>query len=1257
MAVELDAVSKKLVADYGWTNLGDGTVTNPEKTVIQSFAKNVNAPSGYDVSSKPYTSTETKETVVESQPVEKEVVAADTTNTVSGQTEQAFQGTAGSSGSAAASETPIDTGIVENQNPVNVGSIDNLEGVTVPDYASSQGATHFNSATQQYGTVTLGGTKTVGTNTYIDQVVKDADGNTVFEDKVVDGEPEEVITIKAGAEPKPELFTFDVNDIQDRGDRRNNRSDLPSYIDITDGKGGTIRIGTKGEIAATDDLVTAGLLDHEYFKREGITSIDQLTGSRGTGGEVTSVFNSATKHIEKLNVEQQKKIDAWKKENEIKTLQPTTKIEKIPKTEEVEQTETVNKFIFNPFEKPKEEEVVKPKEVDTGGSGASDTTPEIVYQTNPETQDTSTQPKVFTMDPNTLGIPSEAIMPTFNPSRVGTGVSTMPAETFTDQVQNQVTDLQSREADQATFYQPQTIAEKTEAGEDTSAFAITQKLFRNSATGQQIYIPFYGDQPQYPIPAGYVEVKQNVSTSTTGFNPITAGGNTFTANNQGGMTQGFSGEDGSVVTEDTPSPSLMEQLYGTVSFQNPMNPAQTVTQTPAEYTQSLLNKQAQATFNPASSVAMPGVAQMYEQRIDPTTGKAIDAMPGTVIESTAGQSMATAPIIKSDQLSQVSDVYQSRGPGSAEIKDASGAIVADAIPIPGAAQMNLTQAAPAVSKVLQGGTTVNYQGMADAIDGANWDVTTGTFNMNDVQFTPDQFVAANNLNLGDYMTTTGGLQPATQTALSDSVTGKQQQRQKIDPSTGKGMVDAAGNPVMETYTSIEDAVAAQGRATEVGVRQKADPVTGELMVDANGNPVMERVLPKRTLDQTAGASELITGTGVDQDEVEAAFGTGEVGAASIQGELTTLMAQFEGGETPAWAAGAMRNATAIMNERGLGASSMAGQAIIQAAMEAALPIAQIDTANKQQVALFKAEQRAKFLGIEFDQAFQAKVQNAARVSEIANINFNAEQQIALENSRAANTMNLNNLNNEQALVMAEAAALSQLDMAGLSNLQQAEVQNAQNFLAIDMASMNNKQSTALFKAQQTTNSMMTDVAAANAAAQFNATSENQTTQFMSNLTSQISQFNAAQQNAINQFNAKEANAVVEFNSALQNQREMFNAQNYLVVAQANAQWRQSINTANTASQNIANLTYAKEVNGLTQKGLDDYWQKERDIMSYIFAQSENSAERAIKILLGEQDLTGIREQLDQKDNASKAAWWSRAFFGDKGLTDLLKLKI
>ena len=164
--------------------------------------------------------------------------------------------------------------------------------------------------------------------------------------------------------------------------------------------------------------------------------------------------------------------------------------------------------------------------------------------------------------------------------------------------------------------------------------------------------------------------------------------------------------------------------------------------------------------------------------------------------------------------------------------------------------------------------------------------------------------------------------------------------------------------------------------------------------------------------------------------------------ATVAGQLEQLMADFEGGETPAWAAGSMRTAMATLSARGLGASSLAGQAVVQAAMEAALPIAQMDAAtiaqfeaqnlsNRQQRQMLAAQQRATFMGMEFDQAFQARVANSARIGDIANMNFTAEQQIALENSRAANTMELSNLSNRQAMVMAEAAALSQLDMANL----------------------------------------------------------------------------------------------------------------------------------------------------------------------------------------------------------------------------------
>ncbi len=59
--------------------------------------------------------------------------------------------------------------------------------------------------------------------------------------------------------------------------------------------------------------------------------------------------------------------------------------------------------------------------------------------------------------------------------------------------------------------------------------------------------------------------------------------------------------------------------------------------------------------------------------------------------------------------------------------------------------------------------------------------------------------------------------------------------------------------------------------------------------------------------------------------------------------------------------------------------------------------------------MLAAQQRAQFIGQEFDQEFQTRVLNASKVSDIANRNFTAEQQIALENSRIANSVKLTKL--------------------------------------------------------------------------------------------------------------------------------------------------------------------------------------------------------------------------------------------------------
>ena len=432
------------------------------------------------------------------------------------------------------------------------------------------------------------------------------------------------------------------------------------------------------------------------------------------------------------------------------------------------------------------------------------------------------------------------------------------------------------------------------------------------------------------------------------------------------------------------------------------------------------------------------------------------------------------------------------------------------------------------------------------------------------------------------------------------------------PTTPAAQVQPA-QAAPQVQQALQQQQAAQGQVSQQAQMQAAQGSPQQLsqlgLQAAQGQAAQVQGAPTRTVQ----AGEMISGSAVDQQKVEDIFGKDPLEAATVQDEMADLMQDFQGGKTPPWAAGAMRNANAMLAARGIGASSMAGMAVVQAAMEAALPIAQMDAANKQQVALESARQRAQFLNMEFTQEFQTKVQNAAKISEIANMNFTADQQVALENARMAQTMNLANLDNRQAKVMADAAAMSQMDMANLNNRQQAQVQNAQAFLQMDMSNLNNEQQMNMFKAQERVNSLMSDTAAENAAKQFNATSQNQTDQFFASLATQVSQFNTEQSNAMSRFNAGEANALGQFNAAQANAREQFNATNHLVVAQANAQWAQSITTAENAANNQANRDAALAANNLTMTAYNNIVQRERDTLAWAWQSGENAAQRDANI--------------------------------------------
>ena len=489
----------------------------------------------------------------------------------------------------------------------------------------------------------------------------------------------------------------------------------------------------------------------------------------------------------------------------------------------------------------------------------------------------------------------------------------------------------------------------------------------------------------------------------------------------------------------------------------------------------------------------------------------------------------------------------------------------------------------------------------------------------------------------------------------------------IDPSLSSGRIEGA----LDKTTAVEGTVS---DGATVGAEQTTESSVSDLTTTEGMSIDVKEVADRKMeigerVDPVANAASAATFT----EEIQAATAT-PTEKATVKGQLAELMTDFEGkpksglyrddrGQivdesgrpvsvqrdrdnpnaydnlpslseakaeagttTPAWAAGSMRAATAAMAARGLGASSMAGQALIQAAMESALPIASADAgtfakfesqnlSNRQQRSMLAAEQRAAFMGQEFDQKFQARVVNATKVSDIADMNFTADQQVALENSRAANTVNLSNMSNTQALLMGEVAALANLDMANLSNRQQAAVTNAQAFLATDMANLSNRQQVEMFKAQSRTQSLFTDTAAENASKQFNATSENQTNQFFANLKTQTSQFNTSQKNAMNQFNAGEENSLSKFNAEIENQRDQFNATNSLVIAQSNATWRREVATAGTAAVNRANEINAQNILGISNQAHANLWQEHGDLMEWAWKSSDNERDRQKDITL------------------------------------------
>lgn len=349
-----------------------------------------------------------------------------------------------------------------------------------------------------------------------------------------------------------------------------------------------------------------------------------------------------------------------------------------------------------------------------------------------------------------------------------------------------------------------------------------------------------------------------------------------------------------------------------------------------------------------------------------------------------------------------------------------------------------------------------------------------------------------------------------------------------------------------TAKPVEKTAAASYEAFTGGEAAQAEAQQGQVSQEALVQPAQQAELSaelKKTLDDFQSDLDAI---GIDPN-------------ATVQGQYEKLM-NFGPNEIPAWAAGAYRLAEQRLAARGIGGSTMAGEAITTALMQAALPIASQD-------------------------------------------------------AQAVQTLNLAKLDKKAQGVFLRAGYIANLDMANLNNRQQAAVVNAQSFLAMDLKNLDNRQQTAIINTQARMQKMLSDQAAINAARQFNASSQQQNDQFFADLGSRIEMHNTAQYNAMVQTNVSEANAQARFNSAQVLDVNKFNSNLSTLIAQSNTNYLRQINTQNTAMTNQQNLVNSQNLLGISNAAMANALQFIRDQAAFSFQAEQNGLDRAQTLAL------------------------------------------
>ena len=401
---------------------------------------------------------------------------------------------------------------------------------------------------------------------------------------------------------------------------------------------------------------------------------------------------------------------------------------------------------------------------------------------------------------------------------------------------------------------------------------------------------------------------------------------------------------------------------------------------------------------------------------------------------------------------------------------------------------------------------------------------------------------------------------------------------------GAGEIDGVADVDVDTAGDAQDTKIPKAPNKNVGTVSTTTDVSPDL--DKLGGADAAK------LDRTEDYMDTVQGT-VSEDSLATAA-TEELDVrGTVQYQLAELMTSLDtGGEMPPWASPQVRKVNALMQQRGLGSSSMASAAVTTALMESGIPIA---------------------------------AQDANKYSAIQLQNLNNKQQTALQN----------------------AATVAAMDKANLSARLQSEVTNAQAFLSIDLKNLDNEQKSSTLTYQSQVQALFKDAAEDNARKQFNAKNQLQVEEFFAELGAQVETANNNRALSMAQFNTSESNSMNQFNATMRDSRDKFNSQMRFAVDQSNAVWRREVNTANTALQNETNRINVQNEYNANQNALNNLWQQYRDNASWNFTKSENALKRDHDMAINAMNFANDKNLYDkkQKDALMKGLgnWMARFF--------------